>query len=71
MMCMHCLNIQPVGPVCSTASCNGFPMAKFYCSSCNLFDDDRYKNFIQNNTCMLSIIGANKFGFFLNLLFVD
>ncbi|PRQ56197.1 putative aminoacyltransferase, E1 ubiquitin-activating enzyme [Rosa chinensis] len=41
MMCMSCLNIQPVGSVCSTASCNGFPMAKYYCNICNLFDDDR------------------------------
>ncbi|KAL6125529.1 hypothetical protein ACLB2K_073585 [Fragaria x ananassa] len=41
MMCMRCLINQPVGPVCSTASCNGFPMAKYYCNLCNLFDDDR------------------------------
>ncbi|KAL6130268.1 hypothetical protein ACLB2K_068649 [Fragaria x ananassa] len=41
MMCMRCLIIQPVGPVCSTASCNGFSMAKYYCNLCNLFDDDR------------------------------
>ncbi|BFG21102.1 hypothetical protein CerSpe_073750 [Prunus speciosa] len=41
MMCMQCLNIQPVGPICSTPSCNGFPMAKSYCSTCKLFDDDR------------------------------
>ncbi|XP_050386349.1 zinc finger protein BRUTUS-like isoform X2 [Argentina anserina] len=41
MMCMRCLTIQPLGPVCTTASCNGFPMAKYYCDICNLFDDDR------------------------------
>ncbi|KAK9911964.1 hypothetical protein M0R45_035841 [Rubus argutus] len=39
MMCMCCLNIQPIGPVCLTASCNEFPMAKYYCSTCNVFDD--------------------------------
>ncbi|KAK4409628.1 Zinc finger protein BRUTUS [Sesamum angolense] len=41
MMCMNCLQIQPVGPVCSTPSCNGLPMAKYYCSSCKFFDDER------------------------------
>ncbi|KAL0430160.1 UNVERIFIED_CONTAM: Zinc finger protein BRUTUS [Sesamum radiatum] len=41
MMCMSCLQIQPVGPVCSTPSCNGLPMAKYYCSSCKFFDDER------------------------------
>ncbi|KAK4842550.1 hypothetical protein QYF36_023536 [Acer negundo] len=24
MMCMRCLKIQPVGPVCTTPSCGGF-----------------------------------------------
>ncbi|KAM2931946.1 hypothetical protein FF1_040080 [Malus domestica] len=41
MMCMRCLNIQPVGPICSTPSCNGLSMAKYYCNSCKLFDDGR------------------------------
>jgi len=42
MMCMRCLNIQPIGPVCMTPSCNGFSMAKYYCSICKFFDDERY-----------------------------
>ncbi|KAK0573670.1 hypothetical protein LWI29_011781 [Acer saccharum] len=41
MMCMHCLKIQPVGPVCTTPSCGGFSMAKYYCSICKFFDDER------------------------------
>ncbi|KAL0326978.1 UNVERIFIED_CONTAM: Zinc finger protein BRUTUS, partial [Sesamum angustifolium] len=41
MMCMNCLKIQPVGPVCITPSCNGLAMAKYYCSSCKFFDDER------------------------------
>lgn len=42
MMCMRCLEIQPVGPACSTPSCDGFLMAKYYCSICKFFDDERY-----------------------------
>ncbi|KAK1325947.1 hypothetical protein QJS10_CPA01g01509 [Acorus calamus] len=40
MMCMRCLKIQPVGPVCQTPSCNDFSMAKYYCSICKFFDDE-------------------------------
>ncbi|XAR63927.1 Ubiquitin--protein ligase [Bertholletia excelsa] len=41
MMCMQCLKVQPVGPICTTASCNGFSMAKYYCNICRFFDDER------------------------------
>lgn len=41
MMCMNCLKIQPVGPICSTPSCNELLMAKYYCSYCKFFDDER------------------------------
>lgn len=41
MMCMKCLKVQPVGPICSTPSCNGLSMAKYYCSYCKFFDDER------------------------------
>ncbi|KAL4584008.1 hypothetical protein LXL04_008597 [Taraxacum kok-saghyz] len=41
MMCMKCLIIQPVGPTCSTVSCNNLSMARYYCSICKLFDDER------------------------------
>ncbi|XP_052179644.1 zinc finger protein BRUTUS [Diospyros lotus] len=41
MMCMRCLKIQAVGPVCTTPSCNGLSMAKYYCSICKFFDDER------------------------------
>ncbi|KAL5748875.1 hypothetical protein ACOSP7_025918 [Xanthoceras sorbifolium] len=41
MMCMRCLKIQAVGPICMTPSCNGLPMAKYFCSICKFFDDER------------------------------
>ncbi|KAE8694214.1 Zinc finger protein-related isoform 2 [Hibiscus syriacus] len=41
MMCMSCLKIQPVGPICVAPSCNGLSMAKYYCSICKFFDDER------------------------------
>ncbi|CAJ1936860.1 unnamed protein product [Sphenostylis stenocarpa] len=41
MMCMRCLNVQPIGPMCVTPSCNGFSMAKYYCNICKFFDDER------------------------------
>ncbi|KAF5177424.1 Zinc finger protein brutus [Thalictrum thalictroides] len=41
MMCMRCLKVQAVGPVCTTPACNGFSMAKYYCSICKFFDDER------------------------------
>ncbi|OWM86304.1 hypothetical protein CDL15_Pgr011128 [Punica granatum] len=42
MMCMRCLNIQPVGPTCTTPSCDGLSMAKYYCSICKFFDDESH-----------------------------
>ncbi|CAN6584895.1 unnamed protein product [Malus baccata var. baccata] len=41
MMCMRCLTIQPVGPICTTPSCNELSMAKYYCNICKFFDDER------------------------------
>ncbi|KAL9262924.1 Zinc finger protein BRUTUS-like protein [Drosera capensis] len=41
MMCMNCLKIQPIGPVCTTLSCKGLSMAKYYCNICKFFDDER------------------------------
>ncbi|KAI7997314.1 Zinc finger protein BRUTUS [Camellia lanceoleosa] len=41
MMCMRCLKIQAVGPICTTPSCNELLMAKYYCSICKFFDDER------------------------------
>ncbi|KAF8399097.1 hypothetical protein HHK36_014963 [Tetracentron sinense] len=45
MMCMRCLKIQAVGPICSTPSCDGLSMAKYYCNICKFFDDERYNSF--------------------------
>lgn len=41
MMCMKCLRVQPIGPTCSTVTCSNFPMARYYCRICKIFDDDR------------------------------
>ncbi|KAL1807733.1 hypothetical protein ACET3Z_024723 [Daucus carota] len=41
MMCMNCKTVQPVGPICVAPSCNGLSMAKYYCSYCKFFDDER------------------------------
>ncbi|KAJ8553861.1 hypothetical protein K7X08_024539 [Anisodus acutangulus] len=41
MMCMKCLKIQPIGHSCSTPSCDGFSMGRYYCKICKLFDDER------------------------------
>lgn len=41
MLCMNCLTIQPVGSACTTPSCKGLLMAKYYCPSCKFFDDER------------------------------
>ncbi|KAK1390014.1 Zinc finger protein BRUTUS [Heracleum sosnowskyi] len=41
MMCMNCMTIQPVGPICVAPSCNGLSMARYYCSYCKFFDDER------------------------------
>ncbi|KAJ0695241.1 putative transcription factor C2H2 family [Helianthus annuus] len=38
---MNCLKVQPIGPVCSTPFCNGLSIAKYYCSYCKFFDDER------------------------------
>jgi hypothetical protein len=40
MMCMQCLEVQPVSSTCATPSCNGFSMAQYFCSICNFFDND-------------------------------
>ncbi|KAM1737694.1 hypothetical protein ACFX13_016123 [Malus domestica] len=41
MMCMRCLTVQPVGPICTAPSCNELSMAKYYCNICKFFDDER------------------------------
>ncbi|PIA40232.1 hypothetical protein AQUCO_02500140v1 [Aquilegia coerulea] len=41
MMCMKCLTVQPVGATCSNISCNGLSMAKYFCSICRLYDNER------------------------------
>lgn len=53
MMCMKCLIIQPIGPICSTVSCHDFSMARYYCRICKFFDDERWYN---PNCLLLSLL---------------
>ncbi|XP_047330056.1 zinc finger protein BRUTUS-like [Impatiens glandulifera] len=57
MMCMHCLKIQPIGSVCTTPSCNGAQMAKYYCSVCKFFDDDEERSIYHCPFCNLCRLG--------------
>eukprot|EP00268_Persea_americana_P069251 TRINITY_DN980_c0_g1_i2.p1 TRINITY_DN980_c0_g1~~TRINITY_DN980_c0_g1_i2.p1 ORF type:complete len:1235 (+),score=218.82 TRINITY_DN980_c0_g1_i2:393-4097(+) len=41
MMCMKCLQIQPIGRKCSNINCNDLSMARYFCCICKLFDDER------------------------------
>ncbi|KAK9669313.1 hypothetical protein RND81_13G122900 [Saponaria officinalis] len=41
MMCMRCLEIQPIRRTCTTPSCKEYSMARYYCRICKLFDDER------------------------------
>lgn len=41
MMCMKCLKIQPLSATCSSVSCKGLSMAKYFCKICRLYDDER------------------------------
>lgn len=41
MMCMKCSCIQPVASRCTSSSCKGLSMARYFCSICKFFDDER------------------------------
>ncbi|KAG6554197.1 hypothetical protein Mapa_004113 [Marchantia paleacea] len=40
MMCMQCLQVQPVAQKCANPSCNGYTMARYFCCICKFFDND-------------------------------
>ncbi|XP_024528341.1 zinc finger protein BRUTUS isoform X2 [Selaginella moellendorffii] len=40
MLCMQCLEVQPVAESCHNPECSGFRMARYYCNICKFFDDD-------------------------------
>jgi zinc finger-like protein len=56
MMCMQCLEVQPVSSTCATPSCNGFSMAQYFCSICNFFDNDD-RNIYHCPFCNLCRVG--------------
>ncbi|KAL2558992.1 zinc finger protein-related [Forsythia ovata] len=55
MICMNCLKLQPVGRACATPSCNDLVMARYYCSSCKFFDDER--EVYHCPSCNLCLVG--------------
>eukprot|EP00850_Spirogloea_muscicola_P007468 SM000038S14281 [mRNA] locus=s38:50774:57040:+ [translate_table: standard] len=56
MMCMRCLQVQPVSQTCATPSCQGFVMARYYCSICKFFDDDE-RDIYHCPSCNLCRVG--------------
>jgi uncharacterized CHY-type Zn-finger protein len=42
MLCMHCNTAQPAGKTCTNKAC-GKQVAKYYCGSCKLWDNDPSK----------------------------
>lgn len=48
---MQCLEVQPVAAVCSTPSCNGFSMGRYFCNICKFFDNDNRSVY-----CILNIV---------------
>lgn len=45
VLCMKCGSLQPAGPKCVNPDCEsaGSRFAKYFCSICNLYDDDEHK----------------------------
>ncbi|KAK1577603.1 hypothetical protein Q3G72_023128 [Acer saccharum] len=60
MMCMRCRKIQPVGPVCTTPFCGGFSMAKYYCSICKFFDDERTLSEVEHRLNVSRVVSCNE-----------
>jgi zinc finger-like protein len=57
---MECLQVQPVAAVCSTPSCNGFSMARYFCNICKFFDnDDRYILYTSFDVCGVESVGLS------------
>ncbi|EFJ08658.1 hypothetical protein SELMODRAFT_447967 [Selaginella moellendorffii] len=58
MLCMQCLKVQPVGPNCTTPSCNRFCMARYYCPICKFFDDDSKRSIYHCPFCNICRVGS-------------
>ena len=48
MMCMHCLNVQPVSKNCNNCK---MQLARYYCDKCKLWDDDINKDIFHCDKC--------------------
>mmetsp|Transcript_14400 Transcript_14400/g.31248 ORF Transcript_14400/g.31248 Transcript_14400/m.31248 type:complete len:284 (+) Transcript_14400:1-852(+) len=56
MMCMHCFDVQPVAESCRNPSCCA-KMARYFCKTCNFFDDSPNKDIYHCPHCKLCRIG--------------
>eukprot|EP00557_Chaetoceros_sp_GSL56_P005145 CAMPEP_0176502072 /NCGR_PEP_ID=MMETSP0200_2-20121128/14541_1 /TAXON_ID=947934 /ORGANISM="Chaetoceros sp., Strain GSL56" /LENGTH=599 /DNA_ID=CAMNT_0017901085 /DNA_START=355 /DNA_END=2155 /DNA_ORIENTATION=+ len=56
ILCMKCGSLQPAGPKCVNPDCEseGGRFAKYFCSICNLYDDDEQKRFITALTAIFA-----------------
>lgn len=50
MMCMACLQAQPIGAFCINMEC-GISMARYYCEVCKFFDDDPTRDIYHCSKC--------------------
>lgn len=57
MVCMYCSTIQPVGPNCTSAKCDGRRLTHYYCDVCKFHDDDNTKNIYHCPDCKICRIG--------------
>jgi len=57
MFCMACRTIQTKGPVCASSACKGRPMARYYCSICNFWDNQSDKSIFHCPDCNVCYLG--------------
>ncbi|KAI8892153.1 hypothetical protein BC833DRAFT_558280 [Globomyces pollinis-pini] len=56
MICMHCKHVQPASQHCENESC-GKKVAKYYCDTCKLWDNEESKHIYHCNGCGICRIG--------------
>jgi len=56
MMCMYCLEVQPIGIKCSKSDC-GKDLAVYYCDICKFLDGDSTKSIYHCEHCGLCRLG--------------
>jgi hypothetical protein len=56
MMCMRCKLVQPAGQVCARETC-GVQVARYYCDTCKLWDDNPNRSIYHCDKCGICRIG--------------